>query len=98
MQCQQVQLLRRLDRHEAHGRPLHGFRYRLGVAVVVLVPLEEWFDVLRRDQPDVMADLTSSIASKTDIARTYRDFRVVPITVVRPVSLDAKVAGEAARR
>src|SRR5262249_60272145 len=30
MQCQQVHLLRRLDRHEAHGRALHCFGYCLG--------------------------------------------------------------------
>jgi hypothetical protein len=29
------------------GRPLHGFGNRRGIAVVVLVPLEEWLDVLR---------------------------------------------------
>ena len=43
---EQVHLLRRLDRHEAHRRPLHRFRDRFGVAVVVLVPFEERLHVL----------------------------------------------------
>src|SRR5207244_5294998 len=34
---EQVHLLRRLDRHEAHRRQLHRFRDRFGVAVVVVV-------------------------------------------------------------
>src|SRR5262245_63541770 len=55
MQSQQVHLLRRLDRHEVHGRPLHGFCNRLGIAVVVLVPLEEWLHVLRRDQTNIVS-------------------------------------------
>src|SRR5262249_2183394 len=41
MERQQVHLLRRLDAHEAHRRPLHGFGDRFGVAIVVLVALEE---------------------------------------------------------
>ena len=46
VQCQQVHLLWRLDRHEAHRRSLNGFRNCLGVAVVVLVPFEERLHVL----------------------------------------------------
>jgi hypothetical protein len=55
MQGQQVHLLRRLDRHEVHGWPLHGFGNRLGIAVVVLVPLEERLHVLRWDQTNIMS-------------------------------------------
>src|SRR5262249_56829795 len=71
MQCQQGHLLRRLDRHEAHGRALHCFGYCLGVSVVVLVPFEEWFDVLRRDQSDVVSQLSQAAA---DIVRTRASF------------------------
>src|SRR5262245_59140938 len=55
MQCQQVHLLRRLDRCEVHGWPLHGFGNRLGVAVVVFVAFEEWLHVLRWDQTNIMS-------------------------------------------
>src|ERR1700730_13014218 len=55
MQGQQIHLLWRLDRNEVHGRPQHGFRIRLGIAVVVLVTLEERLHVLRRDQTHVVA-------------------------------------------
>jgi hypothetical protein len=55
MQGQEVNLLRRLDRHEVHGRPLHSFCNGLGIPVVVLVPLEEWLHVLRRDQANVVS-------------------------------------------
>src|SRR5262245_20627706 len=37
-----------------HGRSLHRFRDYLGVAVVVFVSLEEWLDVLRRDQTRIV--------------------------------------------
>src|SRR5262249_49874659 len=56
MESQQVHLLRRLDAHEAHRRPLHGFGDRFGVAIVVLVALEERLHVLRRDQSHVMTE------------------------------------------
>ena len=56
VQRQQVHLLRRLDAHEVHGRALHGLGNRFGIPVVVLVPLEERLDVLRRDQAHVMAE------------------------------------------
>lgn len=56
MQRQQIHLFRRLDRHEAHGRPLHRFGDRLGIAVVVLVTLEERLDVLRRDQTRIVTE------------------------------------------
>jgi len=55
MQSQQVHLLRRLDRYEVHGRPLHGFCNRLGITVVVLMPLQERLDVLRWDQTNIMS-------------------------------------------
>src|SRR5207247_9747108 len=56
MQSQQIQLLWRLDRHKAHGGSLHCFRDRLGIAIVVLVPLEERLYVLRWDQTHIVAD------------------------------------------
>src|SRR5205823_3238387 len=56
MQSQQILLLWRLDRHKVHGGSLHGFRDRLGIAIVVLVPLEERLHVLRRDQTHIVAD------------------------------------------
>jgi hypothetical protein len=34
---------------------LHGFRNRLSIAVVVLVPLQERLDVLRRDQTNIVS-------------------------------------------
>ena len=54
MQGEQIHLLRRLDRHEMHGRSLHRFRDCLDVAVVVFVSLEEWLDVLRWDQTNIV--------------------------------------------
>jgi len=56
VQCQQIHLLRRLDRDEVHGWSLHGFRDCLGVAVVVFVPFEERLHVLRRDQTHIVAE------------------------------------------
>jgi hypothetical protein len=47
---EQIALLGRLDANEVHGRSLH----RLGIAVIVLVGLDERLDVLRREQGDVM--------------------------------------------
>jgi hypothetical protein len=38
MQSQQIHLLGRLDRHKMHGWPLHRFRNRLRIAVVVHDP------------------------------------------------------------
>src|SRR6516165_7055729 len=55
MQSQQVHLLRRLDRHEVHGWPLHGFRNRLGIAIVVLVTLQERLHVLCREQANIVS-------------------------------------------
>jgi hypothetical protein len=37
------------------GWPLHGFRNRLGIAVVVLVTFEERLDVLRRHQTNIVS-------------------------------------------
>src|SRR6266516_2249170 len=69
MQSQQIHLLGRLDRHKMHGWPLHGFRNRLRIAVVVLVTLEERLHVLRRDQTHIVA---SSLQLPADVmgART----------------------------
>ena len=52
---QQIHLLRCFDHQLTHGRSLHGFRNRFSVMVVVLVPLEKRFDVLRRVQTHVVA-------------------------------------------
>jgi hypothetical protein len=56
MQRQQIALLRSLDGDEVHGRPLHGLRDRLGVAIVVLVALEERLDVLCWEEANVMPE------------------------------------------
>src|SRR4051812_33828475 len=42
--------------HEAHGRALGGLADRLGIRGIVLLPLDEWLDVRRRDQPDRMPE------------------------------------------
>src|SRR3982750_95348 len=50
--------------HKAHGRALGGLADRLGICGIVLLPLDEWLDVRRRDQPDRMpehADLARPI-------------------------------------
>src|SRR5207237_8189939 len=47
-----------LDRHEAHVRTNHRLADTLGIGRVVLVGLDEWSNVLGRDQPDVMAQTT----------------------------------------
>jgi hypothetical protein len=44
-----------------HGRPLHGFRNRLRIAVVVLVTLEERLHVLRRDQTHIVLQLPADV-------------------------------------
>ncbi len=64
MQGQQVHLLRRLDANEPHGRSLNRFGDRLGIAIIVLVALEERFDILRRDQAHVMAKAFQHAADK----------------------------------
>src|SRR5262245_10520429 len=69
MQSQQVHLLRRLDRYEVHGWPLHGFRNRLGIAVVVLVTLEERLHVLRWEQTNIVSK-RGELASDVMRART----------------------------
>jgi len=55
MQRQQIALLGRLDRNEVHGRSLHGFCDGLGIAVVVLVSLEERLNVLGGYQANIVA-------------------------------------------
>src|SRR5262245_17832916 len=56
MQRQQIALLRGLDGDKAHRWPLYRFRDRLGIAIVVLVALQEGLDVLRRDQAHVVSE------------------------------------------
>ena len=56
VQSLQLELLAALERDEAHGRPLHGLGDRFGIAIVVLVALQERLHVLRRDQADLMAE------------------------------------------
>ena len=48
-------LLGRLHRDEPHRRPAHRLANRLGIRRVVLVALDVGLDVLRRHQPDLMA-------------------------------------------
>src|SRR5207237_9159619 len=50
-------LLLGLDWDEAHARPLRCFTDGLGISCVVLLPLDEWLDVGRRDQSQTMAQL-----------------------------------------
>jgi hypothetical protein len=64
MQRQQITLLRSLDGDEVHGWPLHSLCDRLGIAIVVLVALEERLDVLRWDEANIMpecSDLPSDV-------------------------------------
>ena len=56
MQRQQIALLGRLDGNEVHSRSLHGLGDGLGIALVVLVPLQERLDVLGWDQSNVVAE------------------------------------------
>src|SRR5262249_62076363 len=56
MEREKIALLGRFDRDEVHGRSLHRLGDRLGIAVVVLVSLEEGLDVLRGDQADVVTE------------------------------------------
>lgn len=44
-------LVGRFRLHETHGRTLGRLNDRLGVGGVVLLPLQERLDVMRRDQP-----------------------------------------------
>jgi hypothetical protein len=46
-----------LYRDKAHGRSLCRLTDGLGVGHVVLLPIHEWFDIGRRDQPDHVAQL-----------------------------------------
>jgi hypothetical protein len=48
--------LRRLDGDEVHGRSLHRLGDGLGIAIVVLVALQERLDVLGWDQSNVVAE------------------------------------------
>ena len=54
MQRLQIELVLGLDRHESHGRPLHGFGDRFGILVIVLIGLHEGTDELRWNQPHFM--------------------------------------------
>src|SRR5215472_8093800 len=51
-------LLFGLDRNEAHARPLGRFTDRLCIGGIILLPLDERFDVGRRDQAHMMAQLS----------------------------------------
>ena len=50
----QIELLLRLGCHEAHGWPLHCFSSRLGIAVIVLVALEEGLHIFGWHQPGIV--------------------------------------------
>jgi hypothetical protein len=56
VQREEIALLGRLDRDKVHGRPLHRFSDRLGIAIVVLVALEERLYVLGWDQAHVVPE------------------------------------------
>src|SRR5215831_13315793 len=51
-------LLFGLDRNEAHAWPLRRFTDGLCIGRIVLLPLDEWLDVDRRDQAHMMAQLS----------------------------------------
>ena len=44
-----------LDHNRAHGGTRGGLADRLGIVAVILGPLDEGLDVLRRDQTHIMA-------------------------------------------
>jgi len=46
-----------LDRRKPHGWPHRGFTDRLGIRGIVLVGLDERFDILRRDQSHLVAEI-----------------------------------------
>ena len=50
-----VLLLDALLRHESHAWLADRDGYRLCIVAIVLLPPPEWFDVLRRDDPDLVA-------------------------------------------
>ena len=49
-------LLRSLHGYEPHGWPRRRLGDSLGISSVVLLPLDEGFDVDRRQQPDLMSE------------------------------------------
>ncbi len=56
VQGEQIHLVRGLDRHERHGRPLHGLRDGLCIPIVILVPLQKRLHILSRDEAYVVAE------------------------------------------
>ena len=55
MQRLHVELLGRLQLDKAHGRPGRGLGDRFCIAVVVLLRLDVWANILRRHQPHLVA-------------------------------------------
>jgi hypothetical protein len=58
MQCLQIELIVRLDRHTAGRRALNGFRNRVGVSEVILVALSKRLGISWRDLFDLMTKRT----------------------------------------
>ena len=54
MQGLQIELLHSFGCHKAHGGPLHGLCIRFGIAVIVLVALEEGLHIFGWHQPGIM--------------------------------------------
>jgi hypothetical protein len=54
MQRLQIQLLRRLGRHELHRRALHRFGNRFSIIEVVLLSLAVGADIFGRHQPGIV--------------------------------------------
>ena len=55
-------LASRLDHHRTHGGTRRGLADRLGIVTVILGPLDERLDVLRRDQANTMTQLVQQPA------------------------------------
>jgi hypothetical protein len=60
----QVQLIVRLDRHEAHVLALDGFRDRFGIDKIVLVGRHKRLHELSCDQPHIVALLPQDTAQE----------------------------------
>ena len=60
----EIELILGLLADGAQVRPQGCFSNRLGVVVVVLLPLHEWLHIDRRNNPWLVAQLTQSPANK----------------------------------
>ena len=60
----EIELILRLLAHGTQVRPQGCFSNRLGIVVIVLLPLHERLHIDRRDNPRLMAQLTQGPADK----------------------------------